>query len=432
MNKVAKNAVWIIGGKIAQALLALVINMLTARYLGPSNFGMITYAASLVAFALPVMQLGFDATLVQEIVEKPELEGQYLGTAILLNFVSSIFCVISVALFVWGVNSGERETFIVCLLYSFVLPFQALDQIVYWYQAKLRSKYTSIIGLIAYIIVSAYKIFLLVEKKSIYWFAISNAFDYALIAIAAFVLYQILGGKKMTFSLSIGKEMFKKSKYYIFPAMMVTIFAQTDKLMIKMMIDETATGYYGAAVSCAGLSGFVFTAIIDSFRPAIFEGKNIDENIFRKRLAMLYSVTIYLSLIQSAIMTMLSKYVVDILYGKEYLPAVNALRIIVWYTTFSYLGAIRNIWMLANKQQKYLWKINLIGAIANVAMNLILIPILGINGAAIASLLTQLFTNVVVGYVIKPIRPNNDIMLESLNPQYLLLAFKKMWKKNNV
>ena len=432
MNKVAKNAVWIIGGKIAQALLALVINMLSARYLGPSNFGMITYAASLVAFALPVMQLGFDATLVQEIVEKPELEGQYLGPAILLNFVSSIFWVISVALFVWGVNSGERETFIVCLLYSFVLPFQALDQIVYWYQAKLRSKYTSIIGLIAYIIVSAYKIFLLVEKKSIYWFAISNAFDYALIAIAAFVLYQILGGKKMTFSLSIGKEMFKKSKYYIFPAMMVTIFAQTDKLMIKMMIDETATGYYGAAVSCAGLSGFVFTAIIDSFRPAIFEGKNIDENIFRKRLAMLYSVTIYLSLIQSAIMTMLSKYVVDILYGKEYLPAVNALRIIVWYTTFSYLGAIRNIWMLANKQQKYLWKINLIGAIANVAMNLILIPILGINGAAIASLLTQLFTNVVVGYVIKPIRPNNDIMLESLNPQYLLLAFKKMWKKNNV
>lgn len=426
MNKVAKNAVWIIGGKIAQALLALVINMLTARYLGPSNFGMITYAASLVAFVLPLMQLGFDATLVQEIVEKPELEGQYLGTAILLNFVSSIFCVIGVSLFVFIVNSGERETFIVCLLYSFILPFQALDQIVYWYQAKLISKYTSMIGLIAYIIVSAYKTFLLVEKKSIYWFAISNAFDYALIAIAALVLYQKLGGKKLTFSSNVGKKMFEKSKHYIFPAMMVTIFAQTDKIMIKMIIGETATGYYGAAVSCAGLSGFVFTAIIDSFRPAIFEGKNISENIFRKRLTVLYSVTIYLSLIQSAIMTMLSKYVVDILYGEEYLPAVNALRIIVWYTTFSYLGAIRNIWMLANKQQKYLWKINLIGAIANVALNLILIPILGINGAAIASLLTQFFTNVVVGYIIKSIRPNNDIMLESLNPRYLLLVLKKL------
>ena len=56
MNRVAKNAVWIIGGKVAQSVMALIINMLTARYLGPSNFGLITYASSLAHYAVRLQQ----------------------------------------------------------------------------------------------------------------------------------------------------------------------------------------------------------------------------------------------------------------------------------------------------------------------------------------------------------------------------------------
>ena len=64
-NKVINNAIWIIIGKVAQSLLALVIGMLTARYMGPSNYGLISYAASLVAFVVPIMNLGLSNVLVQ-------------------------------------------------------------------------------------------------------------------------------------------------------------------------------------------------------------------------------------------------------------------------------------------------------------------------------------------------------------------------------
>ena len=243
MNRVAKNAVWIIGGKIAQSVLALIINMLTARYLGPSNFGLITYASSLVAFVLPIMQLGFSNVLVQEIVNKPEREGKVLGTAIFLSLLSSICCIIGVTSFAFAVNPDETETIVVCLLYSFILIFQAIDHIEFWYQAKLLSKYSSIISLISYVAVSAYKVFLLVTAKSVYWFALSNALDYAFISIGGVILYRKLGGQRLSFSISIGKQMFSKSKHYILSSMMVTIFAQTDKIMIKMMMNESATGY---------------------------------------------------------------------------------------------------------------------------------------------------------------------------------------------
>lgn len=429
MNKVAKNATWIIACRIVQAVLALIINMLTARYLGPSNFGLITYAASLVAFVVPLMNLGFSSTLVQEVVNYPEREGKTMGTSIFLSLCSSLCCIIGLAAFVCIANHDEPVTILVCLLYSFVLFFQALDLMQYWFQAKYLSKYTSIVSLCAYAIVSAYKIFLLVTAKSVYWFAVSNAFDYALISISIIVIYMKLGGQKLSFSFALGKEMFSRSKHYILSAMMVTVFAQTDKIMIKLMINEAETGYYGAAVACAGMTSFVFTAIIDSFRPYVFEGQKIGDKAYQYRLTMLYSIIIYSSLAQSAFMTVFAGLIIRVLYGSAYLPAVSALRIVVWYTTFAYLGAVRNIWILANNLQKYLWKINLLGACANIALNAILIPVLGINGAAIASLVTQFFTNVLVGYIIKPIRPNNDIMLQGVKPSILYDAVKKVIRK---
>ncbi len=426
MNKVAKNATWIIVCKSIQALLTLVINMLTARYLGPSSFGVITYASSIVAFVVPLMQLGFGGILVQEIVNNPEREGAAVGTTIGLSVISSLFCILGVTSFALVANYDDPATIWVCFLYSFILIFQALDLIQYWFQAKYLSKYTSIVSLCAYIVVSAYKAFLLITHKSVYWFAISNAFDYALIAISSIIIYRKLHGQGFSFSWALGKQLFSRSKHYIISAMMVTIFAQTDKIMIEIMIDKESTGFYGAAVACAGMTSFVFAAIIDSFRPSILEGIKKSETVFRSRLISLYSIVIYLSLLQSLFMTFLAGLVIHVLYGGDYIPAVSALRIIVWYTTFSYLGAVRNIWILAKEKQRYLWIINLMGASANVILNLVLIPLMGINGAALASLVTQIYTNVIVGFIIRPIRPNNSIMIKSLNPKYLFELLKSV------
>lgn len=123
MNKVVKNATWIIVCRVIQAVFSLIINMLTARYLGSPNFGLIIYATSLVAFVLPIMQLGFSYILVQEIVEKPEHEGIILGTTIFLSFCSAVCCILGVTVFAFIANNDEPVTIITCLLYSLILVF---------------------------------------------------------------------------------------------------------------------------------------------------------------------------------------------------------------------------------------------------------------------------------------------------------------------
>lgn len=411
-----KNASWIIVCRIVQSLFGLVITMLTTRYLGPSNYGLISYAASITSFMIPVMQLGLRNTLVQEIVNDPESEGTILGTSLVMNLISAVFCIIGIFTFTLIANRGETTTIIVCLLYSTNLIFQALEMIQYWFQAKLLSKYQAVTSLISYVIVSAYKTYLLITGKDIYWFAISYAIDYMLISFALIALYRKLGGGKFRFSHSTAKQLFSKSHYFIVSSLMVTIFAQTDRIMLKLMIDNVATGLYSAAVSCAGMTSFVFSAIIDSARPGIFESKQVSDHLFEIRLKVLYGTVIYLSLAQSAVFTIFARQIILIIYGYDYLGAVSALQFVVWYTTFSYLGSVRNIWILAEGQQKYLWIVNLSGASLNVLLNYVLIPYHGIMGASFASLVTQIFTNVIIGFIIRPIRENNRIMIQSLNP----------------
>ena len=428
-SKVVKNASWIIVCRVVQSIVALIIGMITARYLGPSNYGLLNYANSVVAFVVPLAQLGLRNVLVEEIVSKPEREGKTLGTALVMSVASSLLCIVGCMAFVSIANAGERDTLVVCALYSISLIFQMTEMIQYWYQAKLLSKYTSVVSLVAYAVVSVYKIFLLVTGKNIYWFAASYTFDFLIISAVLIFLYKKLGNQKLAFSFPLAKQLFTRSKYYIVSNMMVTVFAQTDKIMIKLMLGNTENGYYSTAVACASMASFVFVAIIDSLRPVIFASKKVDYKKFEDNMSLLYSIILYMGLAQSLVLTFFARPIVNLLYGQAYLGAIPLLQIITWYSAFAYMGSVRNIWMLAEEKQRYLWIINLSGAVINVAGNLILIPCIGAAGAAVASVLTQFFTNFLLCYIMKPIRPTFRLICRAINPKFSLQMIKHLKNK---
>ena len=424
-SRVFKNASWIIVCRVVQSFVAFLISMFSARYLGPSNYGLLSYASSVVAFVVPLAQLGLNNVLVEEIIAHPEHEGKTLGTSLLMSMVSAVFCFVGCVTFVSIANVGERDALVVCALHGISLIFQASEMIQYWYQAKLLSKYTAITSLAAYFVVSLYKMYLLIAGKSVYWFAISYAFDYMLISVVLLLIYKKLGGQKLSFSFPLCKRIFARSRYYIVASMMVTVFAQTDKIMIKMMLGNAENGYYSTAVTCACITGFVFVAIIDSLRPLIFESKRRDQQELEKNVSILYSIVIYMGLAQSVVLALFAGPIVRILYGEAYAAAVPILQTITWYTAFSYMGNVRNIWMLAENKQKYLWIVNLSGAVLNVIGNFILIPVMGAVGAALASVVTQFFTNFLLCIIMKPIRPTAKLIFRAFDPTLPFTMLKK-------
>ena len=416
-RKMFKNAKWIVVCKVIQSALQLVIGMITARYLGPANYGLIGYANSVVSFMLPFMQLGLHSTLVKELIETPEREGEILGTSIILDLASGIVCIGLVNGFVTITNAGEFQTRVICALSSIVLLFRALEIIQYWFQYRLQAKFSALIALGTYIIISIYRIYLLATSKNLIWFALVHPIEYCLVGCSLIIIYKKLGGQKFSFSLCMAKRLLNRSRYYIVSAAMVTIFQNTDHIMLMTMVGETENGIYTSAVTCAGVMQFVYMAVIDSFRPIILERKKQGNAEYENNIIKLYSIILYMSLFQGIVFSLFARRIILILYGAEYLSAVGVFKVFVWQIGFSYMGSIRNIWILAEGKQKIVWKLNFAGAFLNVVLNAMMIPRLGAYGAAFMSLITQIVTNFVFGFVIKGLKRNNELLLKALNPK---------------
>lgn len=414
---------WMVICKTAQSLLQLIVGMLTARYLGPSNYGLINYAKSIAAFALPFVQLGFDATLVKELIDHPEQEGKVMGTSLMLSAASGVLWILLVGGFVSFVNPEEPQTIIVCLLYSVSLVFQSITLIQYWFHSKLKAKYPAMMQLITYVVVSAYKIYLLATGASVYWFALAYSIEFGLVGLSLLVIYQKSETQRLNFSFSFAKQMVSRSHPYIWAALMVTVFQNTDHIMLKMMSGNEENGYYTAAITAVGVCQYVYMAIIDSMRPVIIENRKNDLRKYEDSISKLYGIVSYLAVFQGLGFTFLADYIIKIMYGAEYMAAAPVVRILVWYVSFSFMGVIRNIWILAEEKQTYLWKINLAGAIMNALLNYVLIPQWGAKGAAAASLLTQFGMNFCLGFICPTLRENNRLLVRGFYPKVL---FKKM------
>lgn len=410
----AKNAGWLIGGRIAQMLINLIVGVLSARYLGPNNYGLINYAGAYTAFFSSFCTLGINSLLVKEFVDHPEDEGMIIGTSLGLRAISSILSAIAIVCIVSVVDAGEKITILIAALSSIGLFFNIFEVVNSWFQSKLQSKVTATVSLVAYMMAAAYKVILLVKGKSVAWFAFATSVDYICVGVLLLIAYRKYGGKPFLFSLSYGRRLLSRSCHFILPGLMAAVYSQTDKIMLKQMISETEVGYYATAVVICNIWCFVLSAIIDSMYPSIMQANNTNKELFTRRNKQMYAIVFYVSVFVSLCFLIFAELGIFILYGKEYLPAATPLRIVTWYTAFSYLGVARNAWIICNNKQKYLIWVYLSAAISNVVLNVVLIPVFGAAGAAMASLAAQIITTMVVPFFIKGLRENSKMMIDAI------------------
>lgn len=413
-SKEAHNAVWIIGGKVVQMLLSVVVGILTARYLGPGNQGLLQYGTAWVTFFTALSNLGINSVIVKEFVDYPNEQGKTLGTALVLQFVSSLLSAGIIVGCVCVVDFNEPTTILVVALCSMGLIFHIFDIINYWFQAQYKSKITAMATLIAYVVTSAYKFILLVLDKDVRWFALAYSVDYIVIAVFLLIAYRRYGGESFSFSLPKAKSLLKKSYHYILSSLMVALYTQTDKLMLKQMLSETEVAYYATAATLCTMWAFVLAAIIDSMYPTILRLYSTDKEAFEKKNRQLYAIVFYVSCFVSILLLVFGDWGINLLYGEAYAPASAPLKILSWFTAFSYLGVARNAWIVSEGKQKYLKYMYCGAAILNILLNALCIPLLGAAGAAVASLVTQIFTSIVLPMCFREMRPNAKLMIEAI------------------
>ena len=413
-SKFINNMSWMVGGKIFRMILALFINMYTARYLGPSNFGIIGYVTSYVAFFASLCSLGLDGIIVNELVKHPNKQGEYIFTSIVMRFGSSLMSIIALQLLMFIIHPGDSTITVITFLSSISLLFGSFDIITYWYQSKLNSKISVIISTMSYVVVATFKIYLLYMGKSVVWFALASTLDIALISILLVISYFKFNGQRFSFSIKVAKSLISQSYHFVLSGVMVAVFAQTDKIMIGQFLNTTEVGYYSAALTICGLWAFIPGSIIDSARPVIMQLKLVNEKKYIQSLKQLYCALIWVSIFFGVFIFIFAEYIIILFFGDQYISAVQPLRIAIGYCAFSYLGSAKNIWLICEGKQKYEKWFTVTGALINIVLNFLLIPLMGISGAAVATLVTQATTNFILPLIPKETRNSSIYMIEAL------------------
>lgn len=413
-SKLFINTGWLISERIIDMIITLFIGIYTTRYLGPENYGLLNYSLSFIALFTFISNLGLDAIIIKELVNRKKQEGLILGTSILMRMLSSLLSIVLILLLVKFLHWNNDKILLIALLQSLSLLFNSFEVINLWFQWRLESKKTIIAKTSVSVIIGLLKLSLIASSSSVEWFAIAVSINSLLISIILISIYYRSKGLRLRFSLEMGRILLSQSYNFILSGMIMVIYTQMDRLMIGWLMDDASVGYYTAATTVSNLWFFIPYAIINSARSTIIEAKNISNDVFEGKLKRLYSIIIWMGIFVGVFFTIFSGGVVNLLYGNQYAPAAQPLTIIVWAGIFALLGVARDIWYVSENRMKYSKVFVMWGALINVILNLLFIPIWGIDGSAIATLTAQMVVVLIAPFFYKEVRRSSVLMLESM------------------
>jgi O-antigen/teichoic acid export membrane protein len=156
--------------------------------------------------------------------------------------------------------------------------------------------------------------------------------------------------------------------------------------MIKEMLDAKQVGLYAAAVRLSEAWYFIPMVITSSVFPVIINAKKKSDALYYRRLQNLYDLMVWLAVAIALPTSLLAPWVIRVLYGDVFLPAAGALSIHVWAGVFVFFGVARGKWLIVENLQRKSFQYIALGGLVNIVLNSYLIPLYGINGAAIATL----------------------------------------------
>ena len=407
------NTGWILCERVLHLALSLITTSLTARYLGPSNAGLIDYGASFISIFTIVCKLGIDSILVNEIIRNREDAGKLLGTTIGLRLLSSVAAVGMTAVAVLLLNPGKPLILVITLIQSVSLLFVAFDTLDFWFQSQLQSRYTAMAKFISFLLVCGLRLTLVALRADVYWFALATVTDAFIIGAMLLLFYRKTAAYPLKFSAATAKYLLALSRPFILSALLITVYTQMDKIMLGSMAGEHAVGIYDAAAKICNMWMFVPIAVIDSARPMIMSARATDRDGYLRRYRRLYAAIIWGNIAAALAITLLARPIILLLYGEAFGESIAVLPLLIWSRLFSLMGTTRGIWIVCEGFSRYVKFFAGGGAVLNLILNAWLIPVIGPLGAAVATLATEIFTALVLPLLFRETRPLGRIMLDA-------------------
>jgi O-antigen/teichoic acid export membrane protein len=412
--------------KILRMFMGLFVGIWVARYLGPEDFGLLSYAQSFVFLFVTISTLGLDGIVVRELVKNEAKRDVLIGTAFILKLIGAVVILPVLGAAVQMTSNDTLTNLIVFAIASSAI-FQSFNVIDFYFQAKVLSRYVTFANTICLGLSSAIKIILIVQEAPLIAFAWMFLFEAFVLALGLVWFYKKSQGLKVIqwrFDRGVAHQLLKDSWPLILSGALVSVYMKVDQVMINEMMGSYSVGQYAAAVKVSEAWYFIPMALCSSLFPALLNAKRQSEELYFARLQKLYTLMVWFGVVIAVPITFISSWLINFLYGDDYNIASEVLNVHIWAGIFAFLGMAFGKYLAAENLMKKSFYRTLAGACLNICLNLLLIPKYGISGAAYATLAAQFLANYLYDFFDAELRQQVKLKNRALLPFYVFCRVK--------
>lgn len=391
VSRAVHNSAWLLLERGITLGLHFIVGILIARYLGPEAFGSLSYAIAFVSLLAVIPYLGLASTVVQELVNDQGGQSEIIGTVVWAKMAAAV-AAIALGILVATLVVDEPRDRMLILLASFSILFDVGAAIRLLFEARTDVRQVALVSIGATATASLARIVAVIAMAPLWVFAALITAQSALAAAGYLVAYRRAHrGKKFPFRWERAKQLLGKSWPLIVSSGAAVLYLKIDQVMLGQMLGMSAVGTYEVAARLSEVWYFLPTAVAASIFPRLVELRSSDPDRYRRRIKESLRYLFWLSLVIAVPVSLAAPFLVVLFFGEPFREAGAILAIHVWACPAVFMGMAIEKWFVAENLLKYLIARQLVAAALNVGLNLLLIPLYGGVGAAVATVISYTF-----------------------------------------
>ena len=386
-RRILKNIFSLSIAEVANKGIVFITTAYLARVIGLDKFGIISFANSVLLYFLLFSNLGFNIVGIRETARKPDQVNNYASQITTYRLILSFISCFAMMIFALIIDKPIEVKILIIISTINLVSNAFLMDWVYQGAEKmgvlaLRQVITSGINLIGYL--------LFVHSPSDVILAlVITVTSTFLNSLWMFILFNKMYGKiRLFIDTKMMKELLSSSIPIMFSNFFITIYNSMNIVMLGFMKSDSETGIYSAAFKFVGLTIAPSAIINIAFFPLVARAESEEQ---KARALKVYSKGLYfVGSILTFIICIFASYFIKFTYGSDYLSSIPVLQVLMLTVLIMYMNTAYYPPLVAWKKEKIVMYAIGAGAVINIILNLILIPLYGAMGAAWSTVFSEL------------------------------------------
>ncbi len=414
LKRAFKATGWNILSNVTSILKGLVLSIFLARYLGVNSYGEYAFAISLITILVTICRFGVDSVSIKDLslIRDESQRKLYINSCIRIEMIGSLIAVAVLLIFSfrWRCFSSRYILFLIIFLLMQVIDVFRCDL-----QAVYNNRALSVVRSVVYIVgivVNVACAFLSFGVEVFITIFVLTEVVVLLIPVIVEAKNRTLVSLDFSYNNDIWHDMaliMRKTLPVWVGAISVSIYMRIDQVMIRTMLNNSELGIYSVVVRIAEAWFFLPTIVATSMLPYFANLHKDDKEIYWNKYEFFANCMMCAGYLFALLISVFGNQIIFLIYGPEYAKAGELIKLYVWGGIPVVIGLVRSIDIYIEDRTLYTCVISIVSAIVNCVLNYILLPVMGIYGAALAT---------IVSYI--------------LQSYILTFAFPKLWKVGNV